>query len=399
MSKGTLNPDIMVWARTTAGLSPEEASRAIGLKDANGLTGAERLAALEGGEAEPSHALLLKMAKEYRRPLLAFYLPKPPQTADRGQDFRTVPGAAPPLFDPDLDALIRDIRARQSIVKSLQEDLEAEAVPFVGAANMRMPVKQLAGRVAESMDFVLKEYRSRKSVDRAFSYLRSRMEDSGVFVLLLGNLGSHHTNIPVDTCRGFAIADPIAPFVVVNDHDAKSAQAFTALHELVHLWLGTTGISGASDAAAIERYCNEVAGEILLPAGELAGLSRIAGGALSEVKSAITAFAEGRHVSRAMVAYKAFRIGLLSEQIWSRLTAEFKREWMDNKAKQAAKEKQQKGGPSYYVVSRYKLGPALLGLVGNSLRGGVITYTKAGQVLGVKPRNVDPLLRETGVGS
>ena len=39
----TLNPDILRWARTTAGLSLEEAARSIELNDARGMSGPQRL--------------------------------------------------------------------------------------------------------------------------------------------------------------------------------------------------------------------------------------------------------------------------------------------------------------------------------------------------------------------
>jgi Zn-dependent peptidase ImmA (M78 family) len=373
-------------------LSLEDGAHNISLNDAHGLTGAERLARLENGEDQPTRALLTRMAKAYRRSLLVFYLSTPPKTGDRGQDFRTVPGAAPPQFDPDLDALLRDIRARQSLVKSLQEDLEAEPVAFIGSATMDIPVERLAQHIAESIRFDRREFRARKTVDLAFSYLRTKIEDAGVFVLLLGNLGSHHTSIPADRFRGFAIADPLAPFVVVNDQDSKPAWCFTALHELVHLWLGTTGISGASAAAKIERYCNDVAGEILLPAAELDELRELSGAPLDSAIETISQFARARHVSRSMVAYRAFRAGVISERTWSSLDHRFRQAWLEG---QEVPRKSAEGGPSYYVVRRHKLGNALLDLVSNSLKDGSLTYTKAGQILGVKPRNVDPLVRSS----
>ena len=82
-----------------------------------------------------------------------------------------------------------------------------------------------------------------------------------MFVLLAENLGSHHSAIPVSAFRGFAIADPIAPFIVINDGDAKAAWSFTLLHELAHLWLGATGVSGGVPEMQIERFCCDVAGE------------------------------------------------------------------------------------------------------------------------------------------
>ena len=65
-----------------------------------------------------------------------------------------------------------------------------------------------------------------------------------MFVLLKGDLGNYRTAIDVEVFRGFAIADDIAPFVVINDNDSKAAWSFTLLHELTHLLLGQTGISG-----------------------------------------------------------------------------------------------------------------------------------------------------------
>ena len=48
------------------------------------------------------------------------------------------------------------------------------------------------------------------------------------------------TAIPVEIFRGFAIADSIAPFVVVNDRDAKPAWSFTVFHEVSPLMAGKT---------------------------------------------------------------------------------------------------------------------------------------------------------------
>jgi transcriptional regulator with XRE-family HTH domain len=71
-----IRSEILTWARETAGLSLEDAAQALGLKEARGQTGQERLAVLEAGREEPTRALLLKMAQAYRRPLLVF-LPEP----------------------------------------------------------------------------------------------------------------------------------------------------------------------------------------------------------------------------------------------------------------------------------------------------------------------------------
>jgi Zn-dependent peptidase ImmA (M78 family) len=376
----------MRWARETAGLSLIEAAHALGLKDARGESGAQRLAKLEEGEGEPPRPLLAKMAKKYRRSLLVFYLSQPPKAGDRGQDFRTLPGAQ--RYNPELDALIRDLRARQGLVRSILEDEETDPLEFVGSATMDVQPAELAARIAGAFKFSLAAFRAEKNADAAFAYLRSQIEAAGAFVLLLGNLGSHHTNIPLEIFRGFAVADPLAPMIVINDQDARAAWSFTAIHEVAHLWLGKTGVSGSDGLAGIEEYCNDVAGEMLLPSNEVASLQIPT--SLDSVVAAISEFAEERRVTRAMVAYKLFRLGKIGKGVWSVLNVRFRDEWIALKQKQSEKNKE--GGPNYYVVRRHRVGTALIGLMRRAIDDGNITYTKAGRVLGVRPRNVEPLL-------
>jgi Zn-dependent peptidase ImmA (M78 family) len=395
MKKMAFNPDILTWARSSAGLTVDEAAQVLGFKNAQERSAAERLEAMENGKEEPSRSVLIKMARAYHRSLLVFYLSEPPRKGDRGQDFRRAPGTDPQQFDPTLDALIRDIRGRQTIVRDLREQDENSRVDFVGSATMDVPYVDMAKRISERIAFSLADFRGLPKIEDAFAYLRERIEASGIFVLLLGNLGSHHTNIPSKIFRGYAIADPGAPFIIVNDQDAKVAWSFTMLHELTHLWLGATGVSGESLDTQVESYCNSVAGEILLPGAELNALRFLRRASSPEIIEAIAQFARTRKISRAMVAYKLLRTDSISINQWRELDRHYEQEWVATRERQQNEERGE-GGPSYYVVKRHRLGNALMETVRNSLAEGTITPTKAGQVLGVKPRNVDPLLYMAG---
>jgi Zn-dependent peptidase ImmA (M78 family) len=398
-----VNPEILRWARETAGLSPEEAVRKLKIADARGVSATNRLAALETGENEVSRPMLLKMAKAYRRPLLTFYLAAPPRIGDRGEDFRTLPDRQT-TTEALIDTLVRDVRARQGMVRAIvEEEEEAEPHSWVNSARLEDGVGGVLAAIRQTLGVDLAEYRAQPSPEAAFAYLRRQVEAAGVFVLLIGNLGSHHTAIPVEAFRGFALADSFAPFIVINDQDAKTAWSFTLLHELAHLWLGASGVSGGLPESRIERFCNDVAAAFLLPNPELEFVAlpqrelpvtdRRA--YLAEAARLISDFARARHLSRSMVAYRLFRASKLDEPLWRDLTARFREEWL---AQRAARGGRNRTGPDYYVVRRSRLGSALLHFAARHINGGTLTPTKAGKVLGVKPRNVAPLLNVAALG-
>lgn len=389
-----INPEILAWARETAGLSPDDAARKVGIRDTRVRAATDRLHALESGIEEPSRALLTKMAKQYRRPLLAFYLSNPPARGDRGQDFRTLPEARDPSADALVDALVRDVRARQQMVQSALEDDDVAPLSFVGSRTMADGVQVVANDIQRTIAFDATNFHQRRSPEDAFSALREAVERVGIFVLLIGNLGSHHTTMEPDVFRGFALADPIAPFVVVNDQDAKAAWSFTLLHEVVHLWLGQTGISGGGFAAGLERFCNEVASEILLPAEVLRRFALRPESSLEELVDAISQFARPLNLSYSMVAYRLFGAGLISRELWERSRAHFRELWRRerSRARDQARENNE-SGPNYYIVRRHRLGKALISFVRQQMDEGDLTPSKAAKILGVKARNVVPLVK------
>ncbi|UWU91711.1 XRE family transcriptional regulator [Bradyrhizobium sp. CB1015] len=391
-----VNPEILTWARETAGLSLADAVQRLGINEARGIAAVDRLASIEAGEREPSRSLLVRMAKQYRRPLVTFYMSAPPRKGDRGEDFRNLPDR---LRDTHglVDALVRDIGARQNTVRAvLADEEEAEPLPFVASMSMRDGVGAVLSSIRRTIKLDLAEFRAQASPESAFALLRSRVEAAGVFVLLIGNLGSHHTAIDVETFRGFALSDNIAPFVVLNDQDARSAWSFTLVHELAHLWLGATGVSGGFAEAQIETFCNDVASGFLLPANELALVQVDRKTDDDTAAKRIGDFARERHLSASMVAYNLFRADIITEATWRTVSALFLAQW--RKSRDAQRERQNDStGPDYYVVRRHRLGSALLNFVSRNMSDGALTPTKAGQVLGVKPRSVAPLLNVAGL--
>ena len=384
-----INPEILSWARKTAELSVEKAARKLQMKDGKAASAAEKLLSYEHGVKVPSRSLLLKMSKTYRRPILTFYLDKPPIIGDRGEDFRTLPDHMEEE-NAYVDTLIRDIKARQSLVReALIDENENFKVDFIGKCEVEHGIGQISETLNKILKFDRDEYRSHRTYGDAFGHLRNLAEDAGVFVILQGNLGSYHTNISVEAFRGFALSDEIAPFLIINDRDAKSAWSFTLLHELVHLALGQTGISGASAEKQIEKFCNDVASEILLPSSEF-NKFRPTDFNFENLKEEISNYALTTKVSNSHIAYRLYREGFIKKALWGKLSEFYSQQWSTHRDKEKEKMKQSAGGPSYYLVKKYKLG-ALVGLAQRFAYSGTLSTTRTGLLLGIRPLKVHRL--------
>ena len=378
-----VNPKILVWARKTAGFSKEEATKKLGLSNP------DRLDALETGERDPSRRQLVNMSEKYRRPLLTFYLPTRPEESDKGQDFRTLPVEMTVESEGVLDALLRNVPARQGLIRAaLEEADDDEPLPFVGAAHIEDGVKSVVAAMQAALAFTAQDFHSRKSIDEAFSALREATERAGVFVVLMGNLGTYHTDIDARVFRGFALADNVAPFIVVNENDSRAAWSFTLLHELAHIFLGQTGISGYYGEAQVEKFCDAVAGRFLLDPAELASITASSHGDFEMLVEQISEFAQARNLSRKMVAYNLLRFSMIVGQTYRALSDKFDADRIA--AKSAGKKKSVV--VDYYTVRRHRVGPGLISAVKRLVADRALSTTKAGKVLGVKPTSVARLV-------
>jgi Zn-dependent peptidase ImmA (M78 family) len=377
-----INPEVLVWARTTAGLSVEDAAKKLG------LSRPERLREIETGQRAPTRRQLVNMSGQYHRPLLTFYLPNPPREIDQGQDFRSLPEGHVPTSEALLRTLVRDVQARQQLVRAAMEETdEAERLDFVNSARMTEGVDELVRSIRVVLSITLEEFRAQKTVTDAFAILRTGAEKAGVFVLLMGNLGTYHTNIDARIFRGFALVDDVAPFVVINENDSRAAWSFTLLHELAHIWLGQTGISGYDSEVEVERFCDSVAARFLLMPAELQQIT-VSAQNLGRLKEQIAAFAGERNLSRKMVSYNLLLSNMITPAVYKSLSESFDADRTSQKRDQDVPD----GGPNYYTVRRHRVGPGLVSLIRRMVAARALSTTKAAKVLGVKPTGVERLI-------
>ncbi len=145
---------------------------------------------------------------------------------------------------------------------------------FVGKVSLKDDPIAVAAEVREVIQFNLEEQRQIPTWTQALSHFIDQVEKVGILVMVNGVVeNNNRRKLDPEEFRGFALVDELAPLVFINGADTISAKMFTLAHELAHIWLGESGIFDSQifnpPDEAVERWCNQVAAEMLVPVAML----------------------------------------------------------------------------------------------------------------------------------
>ena len=259
MNRVEVNPALLRWARERAGLSTEAMEARF-----------PRIVAWERGETRPTLKQLERFAKATFTPVGFLFLPEPPVERVPIRDFRTVANTNLERPSPDLLDTIYLCQQRQNWYHDFARSTGEEQLGFVGAARLADGITKTAAGIRHTLGFDVEERRRLPTWTDALRQFVTQADAVGILVMVSGVVGSNtRRRLNPREFRGFALVDQLAPLVFVNGADTKAAQMFTLAHELAHVWLGQSGVSDTQAAAvpdqAIERWCNRVAAEVLVP--------------------------------------------------------------------------------------------------------------------------------------
>jgi Zn-dependent peptidase ImmA (M78 family)/DNA-binding XRE family transcriptional regulator len=262
--EAAVKPELLVWARESAGLALEEAAQKIQVKP-------ERLASWESGSRRPTINQLRNLGRVYKRPLAVFFLSKPPKKFKAMHDYRRLPGEVAGVASPQLRLEIRRARYRREVALELFR-LRGEPAPsFQARARLTEDPEEVAAKARKLLGLSYETQTSFRTAYDALNGWRTALEDSGVLVF-------QARDVDLAEMRGFSIADQPLPAIVANIKDRPRGRVFTLLHELAHLMLREEGLCDLSEHVSVppeerrmEVFCNHVAGAILIPRDTLLG--------------------------------------------------------------------------------------------------------------------------------
>lgn len=224
------------------------------------------------GEVYPTLKQLESFAAATYTPLGYFFLKEPPEDKLPIPDFRTVKGQ-PGRPSPNLLDTIQAMQSRREWMREFLLEEGQTPLSFIKSATLRTNPAKVAMAMRNILSLSDGWANKVHTWQEALRLLRKAIEDVGVMVVINGVVGNNtHRALDVAEFRGFALVDEYAPLVFINGRDYISAQMFTIIHELCHLWLGYEGISIFDKLQPVklnvEEFCNQVAAEFLLPSDE-----------------------------------------------------------------------------------------------------------------------------------
>lgn len=257
-----VSPDVLSWAEEVSSTNPDQLR-----------TRFKRWDAWLSGDARPTIKQVEQIASATGVPFGYLLLPRPPQLRLPIADFRE--GVDANLRDSspsaNLLAVVNQSLSRQAWYREYAVTNDLPTVSVVGTGRSRTSV-EVASDIREHLNFEVSQRKgdhsdTRKALLRGFENLGGL----SVATSMVGN--NRYRQLDPDEFRGFSLVDDYAPLIFVNAAQTLNGQIFTLAHELGHIWLGQSGISNEdtsyTPSSNIERWCNQVASEVLVPQDDL----------------------------------------------------------------------------------------------------------------------------------
>ena len=379
------NRRILRWARERRKLALETAAKRAAVSP-------EKISDWELGRSQPTVKQARGLAELYERPFLEFFAPSIPDlpTLQLVPDYRLrtlAPSTSEAVALEGVQEWAETQRLNAFDLYELVGEKPFSLAPELFATLDDKP-DYAAERARKLLDFPIQEQLSLRSDKRYLlpAIIRGKIEAAGIIVL-------KQSGLTKAGARGMCLFTDVLPVIVVGG-ESPGGLAFTLSHELGHVALGESAISGppiitharGSHGKRVEGWCNSFAAAFLMPASAVKAHHQ----APSEPQASISdpqlnSLANSFAVSRHAMLIRLTTLGLVNPTYYWRIK---RRQFLAEEAELTT------GGRPKYYGSRYRstLGDKYTGLVLEALATGHIGHHSASEFMGIEnPRHLEDI--------
>jgi len=254
-----INPNILEWARKESGYSVEDISRRLDID-------VERYNQWENTGEEIPFGKLKILAKNYKRQIAAFFLPKIPSKTKKPKDFRNLLLANSPLSKETLLSIRRAHKYQNLMVELFGKNYFEDKYKWLNEYKEKFQnvtdLDQIAYWLRAKLDYTIEDQFSDKSNDVAYKKWRYFFESKlAIFVFQF--------SMPTDEIQGFSYSDEYPFYIAINSKNySTNSRIFTLFHEFAHLLKNQSSLcipDTVTDEQHEEYKINSFAGALLLP--------------------------------------------------------------------------------------------------------------------------------------
>jgi Zn-dependent peptidase ImmA (M78 family) len=357
-----VNADILTWAIARAGFDLHEfIDKVPNVKKW-----------IEGGK-NPTVRQLEDFSKKVYIPFGYLFLPSPP-IENLPIPFYRTEGAKTTTVNINIYDTVLTMQQRQDWLKDYLRDLAYTPLPYVGRFENHLNVADIVEDIRRTLELNENWASEFGTWQETLDFITTKIENEGIIIAFNGIVENNvHRKIPVEACRGFVLVDHIAPLMFINNADSKSAQLFTIIHELAHIWTGHSAgfdfrrLQPANEP--IEIICDKVAAEFLVPETTFKSVW--------SKNPTIKYTSRFFKVSEIVIARRALDTGKISKN-------EFFEFYDDYVRRDFSKKENQKPGGDFYATTKKRLSIVFATHINNAVKSGKLLYRDACKLTGLK---------------
>ena len=378
-----IQPEIISWA-----LSQTQEEK-LGDKMMNNIT------QWLNGTKTPTFNQIEDFSKKANIPLGYFFLQTPPVEQIELLEYRTVDSIQ--LANPSRNLIdtIHEMESVQDWMKDYRQEMGFDVLPVVGCMKGVKDASVIVDRIRNDLDLEYTWYEKCKDPREVFSYIRGKLEECGVVVMMSGVVGKNtHRALDVNEFRAFAMVDEWAPLIFINTADSNGAKLFSLLHEVAHIWIGEDDLfndrrNRVDGVSATEVMCNAVAGELIVPKSIFLNKWNASNNDM-DVYATITELAKYFRCGEIVIARKAMDCKKIKQDEYHHVVQTA----IDNYNQM--KENKESSGGNYYNTMGSRLDGCFVRALCESINMGRTSYTEAYRLTNTSRKTFSDVVQRLG---